>query len=579
MKKLILRAYGIAAVLLLFLFLYGLLNLRLSVFRKAPLTGYGEITEYETMTVMDANAPLGEKTVISFQLKNVRSDFNTLLFLTAHQGVAVFLDGEEVYRLTARDMPLLPKSPGVVYNEVVFKNEDNGKLVTNELSTVYQGLDALPDLMLGNGYQIIKVILFSNLPILLLCACVVVIGVLQILLALLGATARHEEYLGIALSHSAFTVVIGLWKMLDSDFLALFGKALPVLSVIPSVILMFLPLMLVKFVRDVSHMEKTYVWRVPEVVTLVCTALCVFLQFFRIADFRETMWITLVSLGITFASIYLALGLYVRENRLDKNAQVGLIGVTLAMVWTGIDLYTYFGTAGLTTFPFSMVLFLMFLLFMIGNRLRISRKGMEVGMQARQYKRLAYHDALTGFFNRAAYMDFLGSAEFRPESSVIVAFDLNNLKKCNDLLGHDKGDIYIKEAAKIMMDCFGERGRCYRLGGDEFGAILIDETEAGCARRVRRMNDRVNRFNFASGDIKMGIACGYAMFDPAEDEDIHATIRRADKMMYEEKFRMKQRQALEEELAAKEQAEQEQAKEQAEQEQAEDQAETEPKQE
>jgi len=279
------------------------------------------------------------------------------------------------------------------------------------------------------------------------------------------------------------------------------------------------------------------------------------------------MWITLVSLGITFACMYVAFGLYVRENRLDKSAQVGLICVTLSMIWTGIDLYTYFGTAGLTTFPFSMVLFLMFLLFMIGNRLRISRKGMEVGMQARQYKKLAYHDALTGFFNRAAYMDFLGSAEFRPESSVIVAFDLNNLKKCNDLLGHDKGDIYIKEAAKIIMDCFGERGRCYRLGGDEFGAILMDETETGCTRRIRRMNERVNRFNFASGDIKMGIACGYAIFDPEEDVDIHATIRRADKMMYEEKFQMKQRQALEEEFAAQEQQEQQETADKAGQEQ------------
>ena len=567
MKKLILRAYGVAAVLLLFLFLYGLLNLRLSVFRKAPLTGYGEITEYETMTVMDANAPLGEKTVMSFQLKNVRSDFNTLLFLTAHQGVAVFLDGEEVYRLEVRDLPLLPKSPGVVYNEVVFKDEDNGKLVTIELSPVYKGLDALPDLMLGNGYQIIKVILFSNLPILLLCACVVVIGVMQILLALLGYATGHEENLGIAISHSAFTVVIGLWKMLDSDFFALFGKSLPVLYVIPTVILMFLPLMLTKFVRDVAQHEKTLFWRIPEVVTLVCMALCLFLQFFGIADFRETMWITLVALGITFACMYVAFGLYVRENRLDKSAQVGLICVTLSMIWTGIDLYTYFGTAGLTTFPFSMVLFLMFLLFMIGNRLRISRKGMEVGMQARQYKKLAYHDALTGFFNRAAYMDFLGSAEFRPESSVIVAFDLNNLKKCNDLLGHDKGDIYIKEAAKIIMDCFGERGRCYRLGGDEFGAILMDETETGCTRRIRRMNERVNRFNFASGDIKMGIACGYAIFDPEEDVDIHATIRRADKMMYEEKFQMKQRQALEEEFAAQEQQEQQETADKAGQEQ------------
>ena len=161
-------------------------------------------------------------------------------------------------------------------------------------------------------------------------------------------------------------------------------------------------------------------------------------------------------------------------------------------------------------------------------------------MQARQYKKLAYHDALTGFYNRAAYMDFLSGSEFDLKKCILVAFDLNNLKKCNDELGHDKGDVYIKEAAKIIMDCFGEHGRCYRLGGDEFGAILMDDTVEDCAKRTKRMQDRVAEFNKNSDDIHMGIACGFALFDAAEDADVHATIRRADKMMYEEKFRMKQ---------------------------------------
>ncbi|MBO4750212.1 MAG: diguanylate cyclase [Lachnospiraceae bacterium] len=548
MKKLILRAYGVAAILFLFLFLYGLLNLRLSVYRQTPMTGYGEITQYETMSVLDPDTPLGEKTVITFELKNVRSDYNTLLFLTSHQAVNVFLDNEQVYSLKVRDVVLLPKSPGNVYNEVVFKEEDNGKLVRIELIPAYGGLRALPDLMLGNGYQIIKVILFSNFPILLLCGLVVLIGIVQFLITIVALATKHDDDMSVPLLHAVFTVLIGIWKMLDSDFFALFGKAVPVLSIIPFLMLMFLPLILTKFVRDFARMEKTGAWRIPEVTTLIGISICLALQFFGVADFQETLWIELVTIGIAFVCMYISIWSYIRGYKLDHDAKAGLIVTTLAMLWTGIDLYTYFGTAGVTTFPFSMVLFLMFLLFMIGNRMHISKKGMEVGMQARQYKKLAYHDALTGFFNRAAYMDFLTSSDFKPKTSVIVAFDLNNLKKCNDLLGHDKGDIYIKEAAKIIMDCFGERGRCYRLGGDEFGAILIDETEAGCARRVRRMNDRVNRFNLASRDIKMGIASGYAMFDPEEDNDIHATIRRADKMMYEEKFRMKQQQAAEEQM-------------------------------
>ena len=538
MKKLILRAYCLIGILFLFLFLYGLFNLRLSVQRKMDLTGYGEITEYVTSTVKDETAPLGEKTVLSFRLKDVRSDYNTLLFLTAHQNVTVYLGSDVIYRMEPKGGIFMPKSPGVVYNEVVFHNEDNGRTVKIELMPVYEGVNEIPDLMLGNGYQIFKVILFSNLPILSLCVVVIVIGIMQIIAALVNG--KQEENMSIALTHSAFTLTIGVWKMLDSDFMALFSKNLPVLSILPFIVVMFLPLMIMKVIFDVLSTYKSSVWVFPEAVTLLGICACFVMQFFGIADFRETLMIPVACLCVSFFCAIIGIIQYVRENGFDKDAKAGLICTLLGILWTGLDIYTFMATSGVTRFPISMFLFLVFLLFLIFKRMQISRQGMEVGMQARQYKKLAYHDALTGFYNRAAYVDFLSGSEFDLKKCILVAFDLNNLKKCNDELGHDKGDIYIKEAAKIIMDCFGERGRCYRLGGDEFGAILLNDTMEDCTKRTKRMQERVAEFNKNSDDIHMGIACGFAMFDAAEDEDVHATIRRADKMMYEEKFRMKQ---------------------------------------
>ena len=538
MKKIILRAYVIVGILFLFLFLYGLFNLRLSVQRKYPLTGYSEITEYSMSTVRDEEAPLGEKIVISFRLKDVRSDFNTLLFLTAHQNVVVYLGSEQVYHMEVNPGVILPKSPGVVYNEVVFKDVDNGRTVRIELFPVYASAYKIPDFMLGNGYQIIKVILISNLPILSLCFCVIVIGVLQIIIALVSG--KEVENLPIALTHSAFTIVVGLWKMLDSDFVALFTKSLPVLSVLPFIVMMFFPLMMKKVIFDLLGTDRSFVWQAPDWVTLFGIIIMFVEQFFGIADFRESMWISEACLAFCYLCAFIGIGTYVRDNGVDKDVRASFFCAVLGMIWMAIDIYTYLGTSGVTKFPVSMFLFLIFLIFMIYKRMKASREGMEVGMQARQYKKLAYHDALTGFFNRAAYTEYLAGSEYDPKSCILVAFDLNNLKKCNDTLGHDKGDVYIKEAAKIIMDCFGERGRCYRLGGDEFGAILPEDSMEDCRKRSKRMQDRVAEFNRNSRDIHMGIACGFAVFDPKEDEDVHATIRRADKMMYEEKFRMKQ---------------------------------------
>ncbi len=538
MNKLILRAYGLIAILFLFLIGYGLFNLRLSVTRKTNLTGYEEITEYTEATVKDEDAPLGEKTVITFRLREIRSDYNTLLFMTAHQNVSVYLGLEKIYDLRAKSGIFLPKSPGVVYNEVVFSDADKGRTIRVELEPVYEGLNNIPDFMLGNGYQIIKVILFSNLPILLLCTAAISIGILQIFTAL--ASGKNEEHMSIALTHSTFTIVVGIWKCLDSDFIALFAKELPVLTVLPFVILMFLPLMIKKVIMDVLNTYETTAWKIPNVVSLIGIATVFAMQFFGIADFRESLWVSEACLAISFLCTLFGIIGYVKDNGFDRDAKAGSVCWGLGLLWMAIDIYTYFGTTGVTKFPVSMFLFLLFLLMLLYGRMKASRQRMEVGMKARAYKKLAYHDALTGFFNRAAYMDFLSSSEFNLRKSILVAFDLNNLKKCNDELGHDKGDIYIKEAAKIIMDCFGERGRCYRLGGDEFGAILLDDSMEACEKRAKRMRDRVAEFNKRSDDIHMGIACGFAIFDETEDEDVHATIRRADKMMYEEKFRMKQ---------------------------------------
>lgn len=538
MKKLIMRAYGVAAILFLFLILYGLMNLRLNTWRRDNLTGYCEITDYEVTKENDATAELGKKTIMSFTLSGIRSDFDTLLFMTSHQNVTVYVGSEEVYSMKAKPGVIMPKSPGVVYNEVVFSDRDNGKKIKIVLEPIYAREEKLPDLLLGNGYQLVKVILFSNLPILVLCFCVILIGVMQIIMALINR--KQEERLQVALTHSAFTIVVGFWKIIDSDFIALFGKALPVLSLLSFVVMMFLPIMLTKLVRDTLDAYKTTLWCIPEVVSLFGIMLTCIFQFFGVLDFRESIWIAEVGLASAFLCSFAGIGIYVKENGWDKDSKNAIVCAVLGLLWVSVDAYTYFGTKGVTKFPFSIILFLVFLLLMIGHRMKVSRMGMEVGMQARQYKKIAYHDALTGFFNRAAYVDFLASSEFNPQKSILLAFDLNNLKKCNDVLGHEKGDIYIKESAKIIMDCFGERGRCYRLGGDEFGAILMDDDLDGCERRVKKMNERVKRFNQESNDIRMGIACGYAIFDPDEDEDVHATIRRADKMMYEVKFRMKQ---------------------------------------
>ncbi len=135
----------------------------------------------------------------------------------------------------------------------------------------------------------------------------------------------------------------------------------------------------------------------------------------------------------------------------------------------------------------------------------------------------AYIDGLTGLNNRTSYMEYLQILEKRitddPDTVFsVVVMDINQLKMINDDFGHDQGDRLIIETSNRIRDVFGGN-RVYRIGGDEFVAIL-DETDP---------SDKIEKVR---GD---NISIGYAVYDPAIDHNYSDVFHRADNEMYADK--------------------------------------------
>ncbi len=81
-------------------------------------------------------------------------------------------------------------------------------------------------------------------------------------------------------------------------------------------------------------------------------------------------------------------------------------------------------------------------------------------------------DKMTGCLNRKAYDEDI--SEIRMDSQFIyVSMDVNGLKIINDRQGHAAGDELICVAASCMKTRFDRYGKVYRMGGDEFAAILF----------------------------------------------------------------------------------------------------------
>jgi diguanylate cyclase (GGDEF)-like protein/hemerythrin-like metal-binding protein/PAS domain S-box-containing protein len=102
-------------------------------------------------------------------------------------------------------------------------------------------------------------------------------------------------------------------------------------------------------------------------------------------------------------------------------------------------------------------------------------------MAAEEIERLAYYDPLTGLPNRQLLQDrlklALASSHRSGRKGSLLFIDLDNFKTLNDTVGHDVGDLLLKQVAQRLEGCVREGDTVARLGGDEFVVVLEDLSE------------------------------------------------------------------------------------------------------
>ena len=154
-------------------------------------------------------------------------------------------------------------------------------------------------------------------------------------------------------------------------------------------------------------------------------------------------------------------------------------------------------------------------------------------------KAVAETDPLTGFANRYSYNKFLASKTDLEHSTCIFMLDINNLKFVNDTYGHDKGDELIKNSSLAIKETFMDiNGKnCYRLGGDEFIAIMDNIRE-------EEIEEYLKKFRQKQMYYAVSIAIGYAYTSDISKEGYENLMIEADKRMYENKKEMKKANGL-----------------------------------
>lgn len=154
---------------------------------------------------------------------------------------------------------------------------------------------------------------------------------------------------------------------------------------------------------------------------------------------------------------------------------------------------------------------------------------------------LMRRDALTNVNNRVAFEDKTNYLQFQinsdPEFKFALAmFDVNSLKLINDSQGHEAGDEYLLRTCHLICDVF-KHSPVYRMGGDEFIAVLTGEDYDNCDELVAQLNSRLSPYSktLPLPDDYVSIACGLAVYGSGKDNSVLDVLKRADEEMYKDK--------------------------------------------
>ncbi len=189
----------------------------------------------------------------------------------------------------------------------------------------------------------------------------------------------------------------------------------------------------------------------------------------------------------------------------------------------------------------SITLVFIIILTLLLHSIKAQKKVHEEEHLVKALNKKAFVDSLTSVRNKGAYSDYIQKLQDRLDQGEefefgVGIFDCNNLKIVNDEYGHDKGDIYLKTACQLICKVF-DHSPVFRIGGDEFAVILQNSDFDNREQLVVQFENRRKEICDSAENKweEVHIALGIAVYDPQNDSGISDTIRRADRMMYDNK--------------------------------------------
>jgi Amt family ammonium transporter len=148
--------------------------------------------------------------------------------------------------------------------------------------------------------------------------------------------------------------------------------------------------------------------------------------------------------------------------------------------------------------------------------------------------KLAFRDSLTKLYNRRwcekKLKQFLRSRN--SENLSFLYMDLDHFKVINDSCGHIHGDDVLEQVSQLLLDTIGQDAYLSRLGGDEFGLLLLKKTNSEVLLIAENIKQAMAHYTYQWKEkiFKIGVSIGIVFIE--EEDDFRSVFVHADEACY-----------------------------------------------
>ena len=195
----------------------------------------------------------------------------------------------------------------------------------------------------------------------------------------------------------------------------------------------------------------------------------------------------------------------------------------------------FYNIIALVIFCFAIIIYLTYSIIKKDNHLVVLNK---------KYKIESITDSMTMLYNRG-YFDTIfdnipNVSNANKWETAFIMFDIDFFKQYNDTYGHDLGDITLKSVASELKKYFNkEYEYVFRLGGEEFGAILFDINEEILEVCLKHINKKILDLKIEHKNSKVNeyvtISIGAVIYKPGANISSNRLYKLADENLYKSK--------------------------------------------